>query len=145
MLHAASRRAQRALLSCLAAGVKGGRVSGGGFQRGSVTNASSSATTPATPYSPPKNSSPLREVPVPTLNFWESTRPSDWKVVQQYWFLGGVGALTVWATVKALTNNNNNDEGGNGAGEGKVSREMSPAKREMAEEQERSLVKKQVP
>ena len=164
MLQTASRRAQRALLSRLLAGGKCGAGGKGGSPRGAATDAAPSPpTTPTTPpttpppYSPPPKgpASPLREVPIPTLNFWESpTRPGDWKVSQQYWFLAGVGALSTWATVKALSadkydedeeKKGGNGGNGNGAGESKVSSEMSPAKREMVTEQERSPVKKQVP
>lgn len=147
MLQAATRRAQRALLSRLA------------FQRGAATEAPLSPPTSAAPtstlprYSPPKTGNPSpSQVPIPTRNFWESTRPSEWKISHQYWFLGGVGALAAWATVKALSGDNNG-EGGHGGGDrdneagekSKVTGEMSPAKRAMVVEQERSPVKKQVP
>ena len=164
MLQAATRRAQRALLSrlALAGGEgKGGAAAAGGFgfQRGAATDAPlSSATTapPTTPpprYSPPKT--PRQQVPIPTLNFWESTRPSEWKISHQYWFLAGVGALSLWATAKALSADADTGEGrgGNGGGNGgneageksKVTGGMSPAMRGMVAEQESSPVKKQVP
>lgn len=148
MLQAATRRAQRALLSRLAPA--GGKGQGGGFglQRGAATELSSSATTPPPHYSPPKSNATPSQVPIPTLNFWESTRPSEWKISHQYWFLGGVGALAAWATVKALSGDNDGEGGGEGNGkneESKVTGAMSPAKRGMIAEQERSPVKKQVP
>lgn len=145
MLQAATRRAQRALLFRLA------------FQHGAATEAPLSSPTSAAPsstlprYSPPKTTPSPSQVPIPTLNFWESTRPSEWKISHQYWFLGGVGALAAWATVKALSGDkdNNGEEGGDGKNEAgeksKVTGGMSPAKRVMVVEQERSPVKKQVP
>ena len=171
LLQAVTRRAQRALLSRLAGGKGNGGGSGGGVPLSS--SAAETTTSPPTPtptptpttppYSPPKTP-PLRddEVLVPTLNFWESpTRPGEWKISQQYVFLAGAGALSLWATVKALSaeNNSGGEGGGNGggknggekngkreeAGESKVTGGMSPAKRGMVEAQERSPVKKQVP
>ena len=145
MLQTVTRRAQRALLlSRLVAGGKGAGGNGGS-PRGAATDASASApsaTTPIPPtsatmpppYSPPQKpaSAHLREVHIPTLNFWQApTRPSDWNVSQKYWFVGGVGALSIWATVKALSADNNSNKGrngGNGAGERKVSSDVSPAK-----------------
>jgi hypothetical protein len=155
MLLAATRRAQHALCARLSATAGGGGLKKRGVTTDASSSPSSSTTTPPPFYSPPPKtpSSQIRQLPVPELNFWESTRPSEWKISQQYWFLAGVGAVSLWATAKALSADNSgaeNENGNNGTGAGengrtKVSPEMSPAKKEMVREQERSPVKKEVP
>lgn len=135
------------------------RFSSASTEAAPAASSTTSSPSSAPRYEPPKRST-LDEIAPPTKNFWEApTRPGDWKISQQYYFLGAAGAATLYATYHALTTTTSDSDNGNGrervnsvgvGGAGRVGGgggvggiDSTPAKRRMISEQDHSPVKKQ--